>query len=814
MLRKHVWLVGLTSVLLLPDLVATAEVCGAKHGRIEQYLGQDPPNCLPSRVAQAPGSQIADADRVLANAQNLLRVNGWRAAELQLQTAARLYQQAGDRGGQQLALAELGFVYYRLGDYTQAKQTLETALRLGDFERQVQGKLNNRLGLVSLEQGDYRGAWWQLTRATGALIGDAAAAKRNRLGLGRSHLIQGNYAQALQQFNLARRLSGDRWDNAAILHYLGVTYLDLGQLDQATETLEEALALEQAVGDRVTQVQTLSQLGRLTQERGDLPTALTYYEEARTLSVSQGLWSQQVSILSRLGEVLDALGLSGRALKYYQEALGYAQLSQADRSRALLGLGAHYRRRGQVAQAEATFQEAISLTEFQGDRPGTALGLSALGSLQLAAGQASKASQTLTDAVDLFETLRPGLTDAEQVSLFERQLQVYGELQAALVEQGEVEAALVISERGRARAFVELIASRFETEAAELETAIADLQRTPTIAGIQQLARAEAATLVQYSIIQPVAELGQPEADLPAPQIYIWVIQPDGAIAFRQTTLQKSPVKSVEDSVAVTRNYLGVRSLRFEPPQSGVRQPQAEPMARSPHLKATSSSNRLNPGLRLLHQLLIEPIADLLPTDTSTPVIVVPQQTLALVPFAALQDAQGNYLIEQHPLSSTPSLQVLELAAKRRQQRPTATGEALVVGLERNPLIVGNPEMPRFAPFPGEPHQPLSPLPGAEAEAQAIAPLLNTKALIGAAATETAVLERMPTASVIHFATHGLYDDLQGLQSAIALAPTDQDDGLLTAAEVMSLELQADLVILSACDTGRGQITGDGVIGL
>lgn len=83
----------------------------------------------------------------------------------------------------------------------------------------------------------------------------------------------------------------------------------------------------------------------------------------------------------------------------------------------------------------------------------------------------------------------------------------------------------------------------------------------------------------------------------------------------------------------------------------------------------------------------------------------------------------------------------------------------------------------------------------------------------------------MPKARIIHLATHGLLDDVQGLQSAIALAPDstasltkgggqDRVNGLLTAAEIFSLKLNADLVVLSACDTGRGKLVGDGVIGL
>jgi len=93
--------------------------------------------------------------------------------------------------------------------------------------------------------------------------------------------------------------------------------------------------------------------------------------------------------------------------------------------------------------------------------------------------------------------------------------------------------------------------------------------------------------------------------------------------------------------------------------------------------------------------------------------------------------------------------------------------------------------------------------------------------MIGAAATETQIMQKLPQATLVHLATHGLLEYgteplLQGLgvPGAIALAPTGDNDGLLTANEILKLRLQAELIVLSACDTGQGRITGDGVIGL
>jgi CHAT domain-containing protein len=182
-------------------------------------------------------------------------------------------------------------------------------------------------------------------------------------------------------------------------------------------------------------------------------------------------------------------------------------------------------------------------------------------------------------------------------------------------------------------------------------------------------------------------------------------------------------------------------------------------------------------------------------------VIFLPQGPLLFVPFAALEDAGGKALIDRHTLSIAPAIQALALTDRAQQKTAQGSGPA---------LIVGNPTMANFA------NLVLPPLPGAEKEAKAIAPLFATQALVGGAATKAVVLQKMAQARLIHLATHGLLDTVRGeVPGAIALAPNNaQDDGLLSAGEISELQLRADLVVLSACSTGKGDLTGDGVIGL
>ncbi|HEY9884491.1 MAG TPA: CHAT domain-containing protein, partial [Thermosynechococcaceae cyanobacterium] len=352
-----------------------------------------------------------------------------------------------------------------------------------------------------------------------------------------------------------------------------------------------------------------------------------------------------------------------------------------------------------------------------------------------------------------------------------------------------------------------------------------------TIAAIKAVARQQNATLVEYAIVPDDDFKVQGKQRAREAELLIWVVQPTGEVAVRRVDLKPLWQNGVTlvDVVRLARCLTPqpiCRDLAQKVRGLGsVEPPQATPT--SPSSSARIDQRRQQPGLRKLHQLLIEPIADLLPRSSSARLIFIPQEALFLVPFVALQDANSNYLIENHTIVTAPAIQVLELTRKQRERQGNSRGQ-FFSSPTPNPrstpgtLIVGNPTMPSVSPAPGEPPEPLPPLPESEKEAIAIAQLLGTQALTGNQATKASILKQLPAARLVHFATHGLLEygsqsaSLEGLgvPGAIALAPSNADDGLLTTSEVLNLRLTAELVTLSACDTGQGRITGDGVIGL
>jgi CHAT domain-containing protein/tetratricopeptide (TPR) repeat protein len=616
------------------------------------------------------------------------------------------------------------------------------------------------------------------------------------VSLGSAYLYQEQFTPAINHLELglelARRL-GDRPRTAQALKNLTVAYLSLGLYQKTLDYAQQLLALP---GDPMFQFEALGGIGSAYTALGEFNRALPAFEQQVKLAQQSGDRFQEAAALGFLGDVYLGLNQGDRALTTFQSGL---KLAQAIAQPELVGLfqgsiGKAYAVQGNYTAALPYLQQSLASERSHHSPLGAAFALNNLGNTLFLAGRLPEAEQTLRQAMQLWETQRSqlGANDSFQIAIFDAQALTYRTLQQVLVAQNNPNAALEIAERGRARALVELLKRRQPNAQRSQPTTPPPI----TLDQMRQITRQQKATLVQYAIMHDNRKLFVPSSPTGNPRnletaLYIWVISPAGEVTFRQVALTGLNT-SLEALVTDTRRVLGVGD-------------RATLVAKPGSDRATQTTR-----LQQLHKLLIAPIADRLPTTATEPIIFIPQGALFLVPFAALPDATGQPLIAQHTVLTSPSIQVLELIHNRRRPATPASTSA---------LVVGNPTMPKIRTQVGGNVEPLANLPGAEREAQAIAQLLKTQAQTGQQAKKAAIVRQMPQAQVIHLATHGLLDDFIGLgfPGAIALAPdgTGQDnDGLLTSDEILEMNLQAELVVLSACDTGRGRITGDGVIGL
>ena len=728
-----------------------------------------------SVIAQVPTNQNKENERKL---------------EIMIK-ALEIVRTMRDKTKEATILNNIGLIYRQKGEYKKALEYYQQALAIEKelVNKAQQAIVLNNMGVAyeKLSQYDQAVDSYSESLAIASAIENKSLVVANLNNLGLVYDNLGHYTQAINYYQKALTIVEDRKTKGKILNNMGGVYDVLGQHRKALDYYQQALIIKKELFDRIGEGTTLNNIGVAYRNLGEYEQALDFFEQALAVRNEINDKAGKGVTLANRGLVYDKQGKYEKALEDYKQALNISREVENNKGEriTLNNIGQVYFNQGLYPKALEYYKQALIIFHKLGNRLEEGATLNNIGLVYFRLNRYVDASKNLMDAIEIWESLRPSeLNDFNKISIFETQAHTYRIMQRVLVAQNHTNSALEIAERGRARAFVALLATRLSSSQL---IPTSQVPKLPTIAQIQQIAQEQKATLVTYSLVVHDFSLNQKQQ-----QLYIWVIQPDGEVVWREADLSSLDT-SLEELVTFSRESIGVRSRgsSFEhEPVEGLSQTQQ---------------------LQKLHQILIQPIADLLPQEPEERVIFLPQESLFFVPFPALQDDRGTYLIEKHTISTAPAIQALELTGQQKEKVRAAAVEDI--------LVVGNPTMPTVTTQIGETPEPLNPLLGAETEALEIAKLLQTKALINKQAKKTAIVQQMPKAKIIHLATHGLLDDFtgQGVPGAIALAPSgtgELNDGLLTANEILEMKLNAELVVLSACDTGLGNITGDGVIGL
>lgn len=619
-----------------------------------------------ARFAINNNPQQQEAHRLMEKAFEQANTGQLEGAEQSLKNALSIYRELQDYEQEARILGNLGAVCNRLGKFSEAIQYLQQLLEF--FSQQPYQEI-----------------------AKADVLGTLGIAYRNL----------GYYAEAIDCAQKCLTIKEQRQDFQGVfgaLESIGLAYSFLGEYDQAIEYYENSLEFANYLQDPRNKVKTLNNTGMVYSAKGDFTKAKDYQQQSLNLAQQNQDPIGKGRSLGNLGNISQHLGDYAQAINYQQQYLDLARIykDRQGEGNALGGLGLSYYYQEEYTQALNYTLKSLEIAREIKDLGAEGNALNNLGGIHFKFGNLGEAEKFLCTAMQAWESIRARLgdNDAYKVSVFEEQARTYRLLQKVLIAQNKITEALEVAERGRARAFVELLASRL-SPSQNSESTIA----SPTLQQIKQIAKAQNATLVEYSILGDEFKV-QGKPGFADSELYIWVIKPTGEVAFRNVDLKPlwQTNNTLEYLVRLTRDSLGVRGRDWEDVQD--------------QNLADTEGGDLSQRLKKLHQILIQPIADLLPTEVNAKVIFMPQGSLFLLPFPALQDDSDQYLIEKHTILTAPSIQVLQLT---RQQQAKVNQAAL-----QEVLVLGNPTMPSLPHRIGEQPQPLNSLPGAKKEAEAI----------------------------------------------------------------------------------------------
>jgi tetratricopeptide (TPR) repeat protein len=481
-----------------------------------------------------------------------------------LQQSLTIAREIKDRRGEGTALGNLGNTYDSLGEYSKAIDYLQQSLAIAREikDRRGEGQSLGNLGIAYHVLGDYPKAidYLQQSLVIAREIKNHEGEGNALGGLGIAYDSLGEYSKAIdylqQSLAIAREIK-DRKGEGVALGNLGATYHVLGDYPKAIDYFQQRLAIAREIKDRRGEGQSLGNLGIAYHVLGDYPKAIDYHQQSLAMLREIKDRKGEGRSLGNLGIAYDSLGEYSKAIDYFQRRLAIAReiKDRKGEGNALRNLGNVYHVLGDYPKAIDDLQQSLKSAREIKDRYGEGTALNNLGFVYYKQGKLTLAESILIEGMKVRESLRGReLKDNEKILFFDTQRNIYPTLQQVLIAQNKTDAAIEISERGRARAFVELLSSRFSPN---------PLEQSPkplNVEEIRQIAKAQNSTLVQYSIIDNNFKIAGKE-ETKESELYIWVIKPTGEIIFHKTDLKplwKKENTTLTKLIDNTRDSMGV----------------------------------------------------------------------------------------------------------------------------------------------------------------------------------------------------------------------------------------------------------------
>lgn len=614
---------------------------------------------------------------------------------------------------------------------------------------------------------------WQQALSVAKHTQDTDTVLRTLGNLGIAYSAWGHHKEALhyyeQSLELAQLLKHDA-SVARLYNNIASVYRHQGKLDEALAQYEKALAIDRRLNDEMSIATRMANIGTVYMDRGDYDRAKEQYEAAVSVARKRGREDKIAIRLSNLGTVCVSRGDYAEALRYYEEALKlHRKLDQR--------------------------HEAATV-------------LSNMGSVYWYLDRYEEAEKALLESIEIKDALRRGATGDIRRDYLASQIDTYEWLTSTHVRAGSPKKGLLAADSSRAKYLIDQLQGDGAKDQLDDPRALAKafLKRLPEGVAVVYFANAGWNKLLRF-----VATSGGATATEIDTSAMLSKLAPGGGSG--EAKQLKGNREALAEAVRAYRKLL----TSTTPTDDAERDRQAS----------------------VLFEGLLGGDAALM---SNGHLVIVPDASLAFLPFETLR-RQDHYLIEDRLVTYTPSLAVGELIERKRASRGDrpllALGDAryesvaMREGLDKlqKDEIAWNARQREsrgleLADSYGElGYGSWANLPGTRKEVVGISQIvLDASVLLGTEVSEAHVKKMSRTQNLskyrmLHFATHGLTFPENPSLSALVLSQTKElaakEDGYLTMREIAKLRIDADQVVLSACNTGLGKLyAGEGVVGL
>ena len=804
-------------------------------------------NTTNQTLAIAPPPQIAQQTQNRDSAEKAFRqgmesyqkgtISGFKEAIASWETALPLWQTIGDASQSAVTLNFLSLAYANLGQFSKALKGYQQLLLLTQTLKDQQTEASTLVAIAKIEA---------------------------KLG---------NYQKSLDGLNQSLALCQKikfKTGEATALNEIALIYFNLGESKQAISYYNQALESVNLLGNSANTAAIFNNLGQVYSDSKEFDKALDYYQQSANLwetliqklgdNASPDIKRGKSATLNNIAFIYANLEKFPSALETYQQALALWQTigDRTGEASTLNNMGFVYFQQGNLTKARDFYQQALNIRQEVGDLPKEAISRYRLAIIDRKQGNFEQAIQQINRAIEIIENLRIKVTNQDLRTSFLASKQEYYQFYIDLLmqlhqqnpHQGWDGKALQISERSKARSLLDILAESqgqltngidpkllaqknlLKEQLGNLEEKRIQLLSNPhTYSQKDSIDREINALLQQYQPLLEKIRLTNSH--------YASLTQPQPLNLAKIQHLLDNNTALLEYSLGEKRSYLWVvqkKSIQSYTLGDRVTIETAVKDFRNSFISPTKRIRRSLTEItgKKLSQIILPDIKNL----KNKRLLIVADGALQYLPFAALPDLSNTkdkqtFLMEKHELISLPSASTLGILRQESQGRKPAKK---LLAMLADPVFSINDE--RLKNVVSKNITPLAPdlersaresgvlfdrLPYTQTEAQQILSLIPVNQRLQesgfSANKETSTSGQLSQYRFIHFATHGLLNSqnpqLSGLVLSLVEPSGKSTNGFLRLYDIFNLNLPAELVVLSACQTGLGKdIKGEGVIGL